>query len=432
VQTKKLSTMTFKEQEQITKNSSEELLTELINYQGENLMGEIVRLGIQQLMELDRDEHIGVGSYERGEDRRSQRNGYKSRQLYTRVGTLNLRVPQTRDGEFYPALLERYQRSEKALVLALAEAYIQGVSTRKMRMVTEQLMGREFSSTSISRFSARLDAELDHWRGRSLDRDFPYVVVDARYEHCRVHERVIDIAVLVAIGIDSDGYRHVLGLDTAWGETGDSWDRFISGLKERGLKGVRLFTSDDHPGIHPAIKKHFPGSVWQRCQFHFTRNAADLVPKTKREDLRDRLKEAWDQKTYKKAKEKLDKISEDYQDKYPDLAELISEHGWETLGVYDAAPVAHHKRLRTTNMLERINQELKRRSKVIRIFPNTSSCRRLFSALLKEWHEDWVDGRKYLDMESLWEFEKDKPNLQQFGGPAVDLSIVKEEKTTVV
>ena len=159
--------MAFK-QEQITNYSSEELLTELINYQGDNLMGEIVRLGLQQLMELDRDEHIGVGSYVRGEERRSQRNGYKSRQLYTRIGTLALRVPQTRDGEFYPALLERYQRSEKALVLALAEAYIQGVSTRKMKMITEQLMGREFSSGSISRFSATLDAELDSWIERSL------------------------------------------------------------------------------------------------------------------------------------------------------------------------------------------------------------------------------------------------------------------------
>ena len=424
--------MAFKnDDEQIKKNSAEQLLTELINYQGDNLMGEIIRLGIQQLMELDRDEHIGVGSYERGQERRSQRNGYKSRQLYTRVGTLNLRVPQTRDGEFYPALLERYQRSEKALVLALAEAYVQGVSTRKMKAITEQLMGHEFSSTSISRFSARLDAELDYWRDRSLDKDFPYVVIDARYESCRIHERVVDIAVLIAIGIDSEGYRHVLGLDTAWGETSDSWDRFIKGLKERGLKGVRLFTSDDHPGIHPAIKKHYPGSIWQRCQFHFTRNALDLVPKVKREDLRDRLREAWDQRTYEKAKEKLDKISEDYQDKYPELAELISEHGWETLGVYNAAPVAHHKRLRTTNMVERINQELKRRSKVVRIFPNTSSCRRLYSALLKEWHEDWVDGRKYLDMEKLWEFEKDKPNLQQVGGPAVDLSIVQKEKSTV-
>jgi len=191
--------MAFKEQEQITKNYSEDLLTELINYQGDNLMGEIVRLGIQQLMELDRDEHIGVRSYERGEDRRSHRNGYKSRQLYTRVGTLALRVPQTRDGQFYPAILERYQRSEKALVLALAEAYIQGVSTRKMKMITEKLMGREFSSMAISRFSATLDAELDSWRERSFEKEYRYVIIDARYESCRVEGKIIDIAVLIAL-----------------------------------------------------------------------------------------------------------------------------------------------------------------------------------------------------------------------------------------
>ena len=195
--------MAFKKQEQITKNYSEDLLTELINYQGENLMGEIVRLGLQQMMELDRDEHIGVGSYVRGEERRSHRNGYKPRQLYTRVGTLALQVPQTRDGQFYPAILERYQRSEKALVLALAEAYIQGVSTRKMKMITEQLMGREFSSMAISRFSATLDAELDSWRERSLQKEYRYVIVDARYESCRVDGKTIDIAVLVALGIDS-------------------------------------------------------------------------------------------------------------------------------------------------------------------------------------------------------------------------------------
>ena len=424
--------MAFKEQEQITKVSSEELLTELINYQGDNLMGEIVRLGIQQLMELDRDEHIGVRSYERGEERRSQRNGYKSRQLYTRVGTLILRVPQTRDGEFYPAILERYQRSEKALVLALAEAYIHGVSTRKMKMITEQLMGREFSSTAVSRFSAQLDAELDTWRERSFTKEYPYVVVDARYESCRVDSKIIDIAVLIAIGIDSDGYRHVLGVETSWAETSDSWDRFIEGLKQRGLRGVRLFTSDDHPGIHPAIKRHYPGAIWQRCQRHFLVNALDRVPRSQRDELHKLLRYAWDSETYQDAKDRLDQVSIHYQDKYPDLAMFISEHGWETLGIYDAAPVEHHIRLRTTNMIERVNQELKRRSKVVRIFPNPVSCRRLFTALLKEWHEDWVHGRKYLDMERLKEFEQDKSNLQQVRGPAVDLSIIEKEKTTVV
>jgi len=258
--------------------------------QSENLISEIVRLGIQNLMELERDEHIGVGNYERGEDRRSQRNGFKSKTLYTRVGSLVLQVPHTRDGEFYPSILELYQRSEKALVLALAEAYLQGVSTRKMKMITEQLMGKGFSSASISRFSATLDAELDSWRERSFIKEYPYVIVDARYESCRVEGKVIDIACLVALGIDSEGHRHVLGMDTAWTETGDSWDCFIGELKERGLRGVRLVASDDHPGIQPAVKKYYPGAVWQRCQRHFTVNVMNYAPKSKRDDLYNRLK----------------------------------------------------------------------------------------------------------------------------------------------
>ena len=423
--------MTFKEQEQFTKKNSEDLLIELCNYQGENLISEIVRLGIQNLMELERDEHIGVGSYERGEDRHSHRNGYKSRTLYTRVGTLVLQVPQTRDGAFYPSILERYQRSEKALVLALAEAYLQGVSTRKMKMVTEQLMGKEFSSASISRFSATLDAELDAWRERSFSKEYPYVIVDARYESCRVDGKIIDIACLVALGVDSEGHRHVLGMDTAWSETSDSWDRFIGGLKQRGLKGVRLVTSDDHPGIHPAIKKYYPGAVWQRCQRHFTVNVMDHAPKSKRDDLYQRLKDAWDCKKYEDAKAILDQIAEDYQEKYPDLADFVSEHSWETLGVYHAAPAEHHKRLRTSNMIERVNQELKRRSKVVRIFPNPKSCLRLFTALLKEWHEDWAYGRIYLDMEHLKEFEEMKRAQQQERAPAVELNSTKEKRITV-
>jgi len=423
--------MTFKEQEQFTKKNSDDLLTELSNYQGENLISEIVRLGIQNLMELERDEHIGVGNYERGEDRRSQRNGYKSRQLYTRVGTLVLQVPQSRDGAFYPSILERYQRSEKALVLALAEAYLQGVSTRKMKMVTEQLMGKEFSSASISRFSATLDAELDAWRERSFTKEYPYVVVDARYESSRVDGKIIDIACLVALGVDSEGHRHVLGMDTAWSETSDSWDRFIGGLKERGLRGVRLVTSDDHPGIHPAIKKHYPGAVWQRCQRHFTVNVMDHAPKSKRDDLYGRLKTAWDCKEYEDAKAVLDQIAEDYQEKHPDLADFVSEHAWETLGVYHAAPAAHHKRLRTTNMIERVNQELKRRSKVVRIFPNPKSCLRLFTALLKEWHEDWAYGRIYLKMDLLKEFEAERRTHPQDRGPGGELPLTKEKEITV-
>ena len=423
--------MTFKEREQITKKNSDDLLSQLIDYQGENLISEILRLGIQSLMELERDEHIGVGSYERGEERQSYRNGYKSRTLYTRVGPLVLQIPQTRDGAFYPSILERYQRSEKALVLALAEAYLQGVSTRKMKVVTESLMGKEFSSTSISRFATTLDAELDCWRERSFTREYPYVVVDARYESCRVDGKITDIACLVALGIDSEGYRHVLGVDTSWSESHDSWDRFIGGLKKRGLHGVRLFTSDDHPGIHPAIKKHYPGAVWQRCQRHFTVNVMDRAPKSRRDDLYARLSEAWECRGYEQAKIVLDKLSDDYRQKYPDLADFVSEHGWETLGVYYACPVEHHKRLRTSNMIERVNQELKRRSRVVRIFPNPTSCLRLFTALLKEWHEDWVSGRVYLNMDLLREFEQNKLLQQQERAPAVEANTMTQKRITV-
>ena len=423
--------MTFEEREQITKKNSDDLLSQLIYYQGEDLISEILRLGIQSLMELERDEHIGVGSYERGDERRSYRNGYKSRTLYTRVGPLVLQVPQTRDGAFYPSILERYQRSEKALVLALAEAYLQGVSTRKMKAVTESLMGKEFSSASISRFASTLDDELDCWRKRIFTREYPYVVVDARYESCRVDGKIIDIACLVALGIDSEGYRHVLGVDTSWSESNDSWDRFIVGLKNRGLQGVRLFTSDDHPGIHHAIKKHYPGAIWQRCQRHFTVNVIDRAPKSRHDDLYARLKQAWDCREYDEAKTVLDKLSDDYRQKYPDLAGFVSEHAWETLGVYYACPVEHHKRLRTTNMIERINQELKRRSRVVRIFPNPLSCRRLFTALLKEWHEDWVSGRVYLNMDLLKEFELNKRLHQQERAPAGEPNTMTQKIITV-
>ncbi len=423
--------MTFKNQDQFTKKFSEDLLSDLINYKGEDLLNEIIRLGIQGLMELERDEHIGVGNYERSPERRSHRNGYKSRVLYTRLGTLVLQVPQTRDGSFYPSVLERYQRSEKALVLALAEAYLQGVSTRKMKHLTEQLMGREFSSASISRFSSQLDAEMDSWRERSFTRQYPYVIVDARYESCRVEDKIVDIACLIAIGIDSRGYRHVLGIDTAWSETNDSWDRFIGSLKERGLMGVRLFTSDNHPGISKAVKKHYPGAVWQRCQRHFAVNLMDHAPRRKHEDLYNRLKQAWDCKEYEDAKGVLDQIAEDYQQKYPALADFVSEHGWETLGVYHAAPCAHHKRLRTTNMIERVNQELKRRSRVVRIFPNPKSCRRLFAALLKEWHEDWVYGKKYLDMSLLNDFEAGKCISHQERAPDEVIESVENKKINV-
>ena len=391
----------------ITKDSLNEIQNLLTDTNTPELLGKILEIGLNTLMEMERDEHVGVDSYERSNERTGYRNGYKPRQLYTRVGALNLLVPQTRDGDFYPSVLERYQRSEKALVIALAEAYIQGVSTRKMKKVTEELLGKEFSSATISRYASKLDAELDAWRTRTFNVSFPYVIVDARYDKCRVGSKIIDIAVLTAIGVDQYGHRHFLAIESAWGETNTSWDNFFAGLKERGLDGVRLFTSDHHPGIRNAIKKNFPGTQWQRCQRHFLVNAMDKVPRRDRDRVHDELVEVWASHTYDQALQRLNAMATDWSDPFEGFAQFLSEEGLETLTVFSAVPKEHHKKLRTSNMVERTNQEFKRRGRVVRIFPNPESCIRLYGSLAKEWDEDWISGRKYMNMESLWEWEKE-------------------------
>ena len=394
-----------------TKNYLNSQLAELLD-SDEDLLKKLLQIGLNQIMEMERDEYIGAAPYERTDERRSSRNGYKPRQLYTRIGTITLAVPQTRDGGFSTSVFERYQRSEKALVLALAEAYVQGVSTRKMARVTERLLGKRFSSQTISRFSEQLDAEIDAWRSRRLSEPYRYVTVDARYESCRRDGRIADIAVLVAIGVSESGHRHVLAVETGWGESETVWSEFIGGLKQRGLSGVVLFTSDAHPGIQKAVKEHYPGVGWQRCQFHFIKNLLDKAPKQRHDQLKKALDEVWRKtNSYEQAKDRLNELI-DYLEEHnlTDLAEWLSEEAESTLTVFQLVPEGHRKRLRTTNSVERLHQELKRRSKVVRIFPNPQSCLRLFGAMLKEQHEDWMTGRRYLRMEQLKEFQKQKQN----------------------
>jgi transposase-like protein len=399
--------MTSKEKN--TKKNEEFQLEDLLEIDSENLLAEILQLGLQQLMEAERDQHIGADHYERSDQRRTSRNGYKPRQLYTRVGTLHLRVPQTRDGEFYPSILERYQRSEKALVAALAEAYVQGVSTRKMKKVTEQLLGKEFSATTISRFSQQLDAELQAWRSRRLTGDYPYVKIDARYERCRRDGVIVDMAVLVAIGVAESGHRHVLAVETGWGESEAVWSGFIKGLKERGLSGVRLFVSDNHPGIRAALRDHYSGIPWQRCQYHFRQNALDQVPKKREQQILEGLESVWKKEnSYRQAKARLEELIRQLEEPLPDVADWLSEQTPQTLTVFQVAPASHRQRVRTTNAVERLHQELKRRSKPVRIFPNPESCLRLFGAMLKEQHEDWITGRRYLKMDQLEEFQENR------------------------
>jgi transposase-like protein len=364
---------------------------------GEDFLRELVQRTVQQVLEAEMTSFLGAGTYERNGERRGWRNGYKPRTLKTRVGTLDLMVPKDRDGEFQTELFERYQRSEKALVLSMLEMYLGGVSTRKVSAVTETLCGLEVSKSQVSALTAKLDAEIAEWRTRPLSGSYPYLVVDARYEKVRQGGAVVSQGVLVVCGIDRRGYREVLGCWVAESESEASWGKAFAELKERGLKGVRYVVSDDHAGMVKAIDRHFQGAVWQRCQVHFVRNALSLCPVTQRPLVLNLMRSVTEAPTREAAVAALKTAVAELQKKAPKTASLLEEHGEEILGVY-ALPEAHRKRMRTTNMLERQNQELKRRTRVVRIFPNAASCLRLVSALLIETSQQWME-RLYLNME---------------------------------
>ena len=364
---------------------------------GEDFLRELVQRTVQQVLETEMTGFLGGGSYERNGERRGWRNGYKPRTLKTRVGELELMVPKDRDGEFQTELFERYQRSEKALVLAMLEMYVGGVSTRKVSAITEALCGLEVSKSQVSALTAKLDAEIEAWRMRSLTQLYPYLVVDARYEKVRQGGAVVSQGVLVVCGIDQRGYREVLGCWVAESESEASWGAVFAELKQRGLDGVRYVVSDDHAGMVKAIERHFQGAVWQRCQVHFVRNALSLCGVALRPMVLGLMRSVTEAPTRDAAKSALAAAVAQLEKKAPKTARLLEEDGEEILGVY-ALPEAHRKRMRTTNMLERQNQELKRRTRVVRVFPHAPSCLRLVAALLIETSQQWME-RLYLRME---------------------------------
>ena len=351
------------------------------------------------------EEAVGAARGERTESRLGYRSGYYTRTLVTRVGKLELRVPQDRQGRFSTQLFERYQRSEKALVSALAEMYVAGVSTRKVKAITEELCGHAFSASTISTINQRLDGELEAFARRRLEEAYPYLVLDARYERIReggvVHRR----AVLVAIGINWEGRRNILGVELANRETGSSWRAFLEGLQERGLHGVELVVTDDHPGLREAVAQMLPQAVWQRCYVHFLRNARDHLSRRVGDDCLRELRWIYDRRDQQEARRDLAAWLEKWVSKYPKLCQWVEEQIDETLTFY-RLPVAHHKHLKSTNLLERLNEEIKRRTHVVRIFPNEASCLRLIRALAVETHENWIEATRYLNMEELKEHKK--------------------------
>lgn len=378
-------------------NGYNEIL-ELLSNDGFDGIPESLRLLLNAAMRLEREKHLGVGPYERSDQRRGYANGYKSKTVQTRVGALEVDVPQTRDGGFYPSSLERGIRSEKALKLALAEMYVQGVSTRKVAAITEELCGFEVSSSQVSRVAKELDAVLEAWRNRPLS-CFPYIYLDARYEKVRHGGVIRDCAVLLAVGVGEDGRREVIGVSVELSEAEVHWRRFLNGLQERGLRGVQLVISDAHTGLKEARQAAFPSVAWQRCQFHLQQNAAAYVPKQEmKPTVAADIRNIFDAPDRVEADRLLDRAVKAYEKTAPKLAGWLLENIPEGLTVF-AYPKAHRRRIRTSNIVERLSQEIRKRTKVARLFPNEASCLRLVSAVVMEISEDWLTDLPFISFD---------------------------------
>ena len=353
------------------------------------------------------DEAVGAGKGQRTASRTGYRSGYYTRSLTTRVGTIELRVPQDRQGRFRTEVFERYQRSEKALVGALTEMYVQGVSTRKIKAVTEELCGHEFSASTISRLNRQLDQELEKFAARRLEEEYPYLILDARYEKGREDGVIRSRAVQIAIGINWDGRRCILAVELANRESTSSWKECLEGLKKRGLRGVEFVVSDDHSGLKRAIAEVLPEAAWQRCYVHFLRNALDHLPRKADDDCLTELRWIYDRRNLQEARQDLAAWLKKWDTRYARLCQWVESNIEETLTFY-RLPQAHHKHLKSTNMLERLNEEIKRRTLVVRIFPHAVSCLRLVRALAVEIHEDWVEATRYLNMQELEDLKKEQ------------------------
>ena len=362
---------------------------------------------LNQILAAQATEQVKAEPYERTEERQDYRNGYYSRSLITRVGTLTLRVPRLRNGKFTTDLFNRYQRSEQALLLALMEMVVNGVSTRKIEEITYELCGTEFSKSTISELCKNLDPIITAWNSRPLrEKSFPFVIVDAMVIRVREEGRVRQRSVLIAVGINEDGYREVLGLMIGDSESEDSWSEFFSWLKQRGLHGVDLVVSDHHSGLVQAICRHFQGATWQRCQTHFMRNILDKTPKALQKEIHAKLRAIFEAPDPRTARMLLNQVLDEYRDKAPKAMEILEEGFEDAIAVLEL-PEPYRRRLRTTNMLERLNEEIRRRERVIRIFPSRESGIRLIGALLMEQDEKWASGRKYLDMTEYFEWQKE-------------------------
>ena len=366
----------------------------------QSFLKQLVQTFLQEYLEQEVSSHLGAEPYERTPERTGHRNGYKSRGLNTRVGRLRLSVPQVREGSFNTELFERYQRSEQALINSLQQMVVQGVSTRRVRKVTEELCGLSFSKSQVSEISKQLDTEIQSWLNRPLEDEYPYVYVDARYEKVRRDHRVESNAVLIAKGINQDGRRDILGVSVCNGENETNWSEFFESLHDRGLRGVQLLISDAHEGLVNALTRTFTGVEWQRCQVHFRKNVLDKIRAKDKARVKEQLNHVFAASDKEDALIRLNQLVDDLSGAYPNVADMLEQYGEDTLSCLNY-PGQHRKRICSTNGLERFNEEIRRRTRVIRIFPNRNACVRLVGALCMEQAEEWMTGRKYLNMELL-------------------------------
>ena len=359
----------------------------------------LLKESLQEVLEAEMTETVGAGLGERTAVRTGYRSGYYSRGLVTRIGKLELRVPRDREGRFSTELFDRFQRSEKALVSALAEMYVQGVSTRKVKAVTEELCGHTFSASTVSRINKSLDGLLRRFAQRRLDEAYPYLILDARYEKVRLDGVIQSQAVFIAIGINGEGRRQILGVELSNRESRSSWTTFVTSLKTRGLHGVEFVVSDDHAGLKRAVRELLPEAVWQRCYVHFLRNALDYLPRKADDDCRQEVALALRPAQSQRGRAGSAAWLMRWATRYPKLTDWVEAHIGETLNFY-SLPRQHHKHLKSTNMLERLNEEIKRRTRVVRIFPTRRVAYVCPSPLCRN-PRGWLEDHRYLNMEFL-------------------------------
>ena len=366
---------------------------------------------LNQVLLAQSSEQLGAQPYERSDDRTAYRNGFRDRDLTTRIGSITLRVPRHRNGDFSTTMFQRYQRSEQALVLAMIEMVINGVSTRKIENITEQLCGKTFSKSTVSKLCEHLDPIVAAFRNRPLEKHYPFIIVDAMYIKVREDGRVRSKGLLIAIAVNEDGHREVIGFQLSDSESETSWGDFFSDLKQRGLSDVDFVVSDNHKGLVKAIKKHFQGATWQRCQTHFSRNVLDKAPKKQQPELKIYLRSIYQAKDILEARRLLSETLEYFEESAP-KAMIILEEGFEDVMAVMNLPEKYRKKLRTSNSIERLNEEVRRRDRVIRIYPNEASVIRLLGSVLMEQDEKWSAGRKYFDMEEYYQSINDQQSAK--------------------